>query len=53
MSTRFSASMNTVRVRDKSPRQPRGRKFPSKATFTPCCRTISTSARKRPIPILE
>ena len=52
-STRLSASMNTVRVRGRSPFQPCGRKLPSKATLAPCWRANSIAARNRPSPVLE
>src|SRR5262249_40754382 len=52
-STRLSVSMNTVRARPTSPFQPRGRKLPSNATSTPALRAISSTARKRPRPMLE
>ena len=52
-STRFSASMNTVRVRGRSPFQPCGRKLPSKAILAPCWRAISMMASRRPRPVLE
>jgi sugar/nucleoside kinase (ribokinase family) len=46
----LSASANTVRARLRSPFQPRGLKFPSKAILAPLPRASSIAARNRPSP---
>ena len=46
MSTRLSVSMNTVRVRARSPFQPRGRKLASNANYRSLIQPVSAGTRK-------